>query len=240
MSGFNKADLQKFERRMKSIVGRDVPEIQRLALNDMAFAALAENKVLMKRVFDKPTPFTLNSFYVEKATKEKLTAVLQRKDFQSGKHYLEVQQKGGRRKMGGFEKLLQRRTKYEGIIQSVLPTKALRRNKYGNISPGTLQRMLSGVRAQNDAAQNTTAASRKRAGNRRAAYFIPRAGSNLSGGVYERRGKKIRKVLAFSDAVPSYSKRFPMEEHAEGVARDAAPESFNRAFARVMKRSGPS
>ncbi|MAY85569.1 MAG: hypothetical protein CML02_02425 [Pseudooceanicola sp.] len=91
-----------------------------------------------------------------------------------------------------------------------------------------------------DGAQNTTAASRARANagsSRRAEYFVPRADSALSPGVYQRKGEKLTKVLAFSEVAPSYSKRFPMEAHAEKVARDRIELAFDRAFARAMRGS---
>lgn len=235
--GLNKSDVRKFEQRLKDIEQRAMPKAARWALNDVAFDVLFANRDLMKRVFDRPTPFTLNAFYVRKATTENLNAVVERKTLVSRRHYLEVQNEGGRRKMTGVERLLSQRLKYSGLIAAVLPTKNLRRNAYGNVAPGTLQRILSGVRAQGDSAQNTTGASRARAnasGRRRAEYFVPSPESALSAGVYERSGKKLKKVLAFSEATPSYSQRFPMEENAASVAEERIEPAFERAFERVM------
>lgn len=228
------SDLRNLNRNLDNL-RTDLPRMNAWALNDMAFEVFRENKKLMARVFDNPVPYTLNAFFVRKATPQSPVATVQRKDKPVGKHYLEVQQQGGRRPQTGFEKLLSRRLKYEGIIQSVLPTRAARRNRYGNISPGLIQQVLSSVKAQGDAYQNTTAASRRRAGKRRAGYFVPQAESALSPGVYERRGETIRKVLAFSDAVPSYSARFPMEDHGQQVATAAAPAAYDRALTRTLK-----
>ncbi|WP_370045496.1 MULTISPECIES: hypothetical protein [Salipiger] len=231
----DQSDLRQLNRNLDNLRA-DLPNMNRLALNDMAFAVLAENKTLMRRVFDNPVPYTLHAFFVRKATLQNQTAVVQRKDKPVGRHYLEVQQAGGRRPQTGLERLLSRRLKYEGIIHSVLPARAARRNRYGNLSSGQIQQVLSAVKAQGDAQQNTTAVSRRRAGRRRAEYFVPRSDSSLSAGVYERRGGRIRKVLAFSDSVPSYSARFPMEEHGQEVAARVAGEAFNRAFDRTMGR----
>ncbi|WP_118136419.1 hypothetical protein [Oceanicella sp. SM1341] len=235
-TGFDRRDLASLQRRLAAL-GRDAPEVSRLALNDMAFAVHAENKKLIAEAFEQPTPFTLNAFVVRKATAASLSAVVERKPAQRGRHYLETQETGGKRGQTGFERLLSQRLKYSGIIQAVLPTKRLRRNRYGNVSPGVAQQILSAVQAQGDAANNTTAASAKRVGARRAGYFVPSEESRLSAGVFERRGKRIRKVLAFSDHMPGYTPRFPMEERARDVAAAAAPEAFERALARTLKRS---
>ena len=123
----------------------------------------------------------------------------------------------------------------------MLPTKHLKRNQYGNVSPGLLNRIISSVQAQGDSSANTTADSRARANGgkkrRRAEYFVPRADSKLTAGVYERSGadQSIKKVLAFSEAAPSYSERFPMEENAQKVASEAIDEAFERGFRRAMQ-----
>ena len=239
--GLNMADVRAFQEKLKEVENRKVPMAARWALNDVAFEVLKENRALMQRVFDRPTPFTLNAFFVRKATLDNLSAVVERKTAQAGRHFLEVQSDGGPRKMTGVERLMTQRLKYSGVIQAVLPTKHLKRNQYGNVSPGLLNRIISSVQAQGDSSANTTADSRARANGgkkrRRAEYFVPRADSKLTAGVYERSGadQSIKKVLAFSEAAPSYSERFPMEENAQKVASEAIDEAFERGFRRAMQ-----
>ena len=157
--GLNMADVAAFQRKLKEVEVKRVPMAARWALNDVAFEVLAENRKLMQEVFDRPTPFTLNAFYVRKATLTDLTAVVERKRAQAGRHFLEVQSDGGPRKMTGVERLMTQRLKYSGLIAAVLPTKHLKRNQYGNVAPGVLNRIISGVQAQGDSAANTTADS---------------------------------------------------------------------------------
>ncbi len=234
MYGISATDLARLHQRLGDVEKRLMPEMQRLTLNDTAFEVHAENKALMRRSFNSLTPWTLNAFFVSKATRSNLSAEVLRKDAQRGRHYLEIQSEGGKRGLTGLERLFKDRLKYEGLIVSVLPTKALRKNKYGNVARSRLQQIISGVQAQGDVTQNSTSASRKRAKGKRAEYFVPRADSKLSAGVYERKGDKIAKVLAFSDKAPTYRKRFPMEERAERVATDFTPIAAERAFNRVM------
>lgn len=228
----DRADLGNLMRRFREIERRHLPDVTRWALNDMAFAVHAENKQLIDRVFDNPTRFTRNAFWVRKATRSNPVAVVERKRMVVGKHYLEVQQEGGPRGQTGLERALTRRLAYEGLIQSVLPA-SIRTNAAGNMSPGTVQRMLSGVGAQLDRAQNTTEASRKR-NPRRARFFVPDADSHLSPGVYAVRAGNLTKMVHFSERAPTYAARFPMEEHAEKVAERAAPEAVERALRRSL------
>lgn len=232
--GVNQGDLARILGKLRDIDRKAMPDVTRWALNDMAFAVHDGNKDLMRRNFDRPTPFTLNAFFVRKATRTVQEAEVRRKDFAARRHYLEVQNEGGRRRQTGVERLFTRRLKYEGLINAVVPTRNIRKNRYGNVAPGTLQRILSGVQAQGDRAQNTTAASRARAKGRRAEYFVPSQDSKLSPGVYERRGRGIRKMLAFTESVPTYKERFPMERHAAKVAANEAPGAVERALKRAL------
>ncbi|MEJ6397032.1 hypothetical protein [Yoonia sp. 208BN28-4] len=230
------ADLRAVVARLSAVSTKVLPEASRLALNDVAFKVFFENKNLIERSFDRPVAFTRNAFRVDKATPSNLVATVERKTIQSGRHYLEVQSEGGRRPQTGLEKLLASRLRYEGIIQSVLPTANMRRTAAGNMSRGLVNQIVSAVQAQRDPTTNTTAASRQR-NRRRAQYFVPGVDSKLSPGVYERRGKSIRKMLAFSDKSPSYEAAFPMQEHAQKVAEDAIEPAFERAFRTALART---
>lgn len=227
-------DLKALIGRMDAVARKQVPFASSLALNKTGEDIMAENQKLMKRVFDRPTRWTLNAFYLKRSRKTDLNISVERKSMVGRKFYLEVQSEGGGRPKTGIERLFSDRLAYEDHIEAVLPTKALRRNKYGNVAPGRLQQILSGVRVQNDKAQNSTAASNRRAGARRARYFVPRPGGKLTPGVFERTGRRIKKVLAFTQAAPQYRAIFPMEEHGYKVARRVLPEHMKKALAHAL------
>lgn len=231
-------DLARVTDRLRDVDRKALPMATRWALNDMAFAILEQTGELADEVFDRPTRWTKNAFFVRKATLQDMTAVVERKTAQRGRHYLEVQQEGGRRPQTGLERLLSRRLAYSGLIAAVLPTDNMRKDRHGNMSRGAVQRIISNLQASGDAAQNTTQASRARARGRRAEYFVPRDGSSLSPGVYERgtRGG-IKKMLAFSETVPNYSARYPMEERGRDTAETMAEPSFRRALARALAQT---
>ncbi len=236
--GVNAGDLARVASRLDALNSRVFPEASRLALNDVAFKVMYENRDLMKRVFDNPSPWTLSAFFVRKATLANMSATVERKTNQAGRHFLEVQSDGGKRPLTGLERLLTSRLKYNGLIQAVLPSKHARKDRRGNVSRGQINQILSAVQAQGDSAANTTKASKSRARNRnRAAYFVPRTDSKLSPGVYQRKGDDIKKMLAFSDVAPTYDLRFPMEEHAQKVAAAEIEPAFERAFRTALART---
>ena len=231
---FGAGEVAGIKKAMRQFSKDEAKEIARLATNDIAFEVFRENKTLIKKSFDSPTRFTVNSFMVRKATTSNPVATVERKPFLAKRHYLEVQSEGGQRGQTGVEKLLARRLKYAGLINSVLPTKHMRRNKFGNVSKGQMQKILSGVSSQRDSRNNSTVRSEAQNKGLSAEFFVPDLDSKLTPGVWERRGKRIRKLLAFSDSAPRYDAAFPMEERAHKVASEYCEHAYERAFRRVM------
>lgn len=230
-----KIDDRELRRRLTGIAKKQMPFAASRALNATGYDILEENKNLMRNVFDNPTPWTLNAFMVKRATKNHLTVSVERKTAVGRRFYLDVQKAGGARKQTGIESLFEHNLPFAGQINAVIPTRNIRRNKYGNVSPAAMQRILSGVKVQRDKMQNSTRASAKRSRGRRAFYFAPKAGSRLSPGVWERRGRRIRKVLAFTKVMPKYTAKFPMEKHARGVAVRVFAPHFKRELHRAVQ-----
>lgn len=236
-SSVSQPDLAKVIGKIRNVDKKQLPFAASLALNATGQDILDENKELMQQVFDRPTRWTLNAFYLRRSNKRNLQVVIERKSAVGRRFYLEVQNEGGARRQTGIEQLLSQRLAYAGHIQSVLPTRNTKLNRNGNLSPAQMNRILSGVKAQRDGAMNTTVASAKRNRGRRDSFFVPGVDSSLSAGVYARRGKAIKKVLTFSDRVPRYSKRFPMQKHAAGVAKRKFPSHMRSSFRRALASS---
>ena len=106
------ADVREVER-MLGRIGRDiVPRGAERALNNVAWAARTDLQKHMQQVFDRPTKFTLNAPYVEKAGRNHLTATvtLQGKFINEiEKSFLAAQVLGGARKPKRMEQLLRSR-----------------------------------------------------------------------------------------------------------------------------------
>ncbi len=198
----------------------------------------------MSSVFDRPTRWTLNSVFIEPATKARMEARVWLKDQDPGSggsaaaEYLSPQIYGGPRDYKGTEKMLYRR----GALSSgqyVLPGDKLQLDAHGNIGRGRLTKILSGAGLFSEEgydANATNSARSMRKGNRR--YFLIKKGRTAIG-IAERlsRGKgsrnNIRMVLVFARR-PAYSKLFDFFGTAERVAQDALPIEFEKALARAL------
>jgi hypothetical protein len=173
------------------------------ALNDTAWLIRERVMETMKGVFDRPTPFTLKSFWVHKASKRNLVA---RVDFEwSRLGYMKTQVEGGLRGRKRSEIALQK----AGIMrhgQFWVPGKGARLNQYGNISGGQITQLLSVLGAaemSSGYSANLTARSARRNRKPRDYFAVTKKQGGLLPGIYERIqskagfGAKTKKRLPF-------------------------------------------
>lgn len=196
----------------------------------------------MATVFDRPTRWTLNSLFVMPATKESMKARVWMKDESPGSggkpatEWLAPQVFGGSRGQKRSEKMLTD----AGLLpvgQYIMPGKGMRLDAYGNISRGTMNKILSGLGAQQDKYANSTDSKRSIGNLKR--YFVLRKGGRPLG-IAERTGRGangMRMVIAFGSR-PGYSKRFDFFEVAERIANDRLPIRFELALARALATRG--
>jgi hypothetical protein len=244
-----KADTEDLRRKLNNLVNSQLPYATSVALNETAKTLKIYNEALMRKAFENPTPYTMNAFYVQYASKKNLIARLRRKDKAVGKHYLEVQDTGGKRPNKGFENNFKRRLPYEGIIDYITPTDEAPRNKYGNMSQGFLMKVMSQLQVQTDRNMNTGYDKKTKSGRRSRAgrYFVPRPDHPLSQrggpGVYEtkqdplkkkRQGSRVKKVLNFVQAQPQYKKRTDFDNNMRRAANRLLPKKMRVGFSRAM------
>ena len=199
-------NIKEFKVAFAKFTHSVVPEVTAMALNDTAYDGLDAVKKEMTDKFDSPTRWTLNAWMVWRADAKTLRAEVKPRPSMGRRHYLKVQVAGGVRPHTGVEGALRGRLKYAGNIASVTPAKGARLDASGNWSSGQRNQVLSGVQAQRDATSNTTKGSRTRA-KKRAQYFVPKPGSGLSPGVWQRDGDTLSKVLHFTQSASSYGDR---------------------------------
>lgn len=232
------SNMKDLERDLSNVALKQLPFATAVALNDVAADLMELNKRTMEREFDRPTRWTVNAFHFQRATKSRQFVVIHRKTAAARKDYLLRQAEGGARPQTGLERLLNTRLAYSGQVGFVVPTKHVKRDRHGNIQSGELQRILSGLRAQNDGAQNETAASAKRqrarakSGKNAGRYFVMREGAKASPGVWMRKGKAAPvKVLAFTSKTPRYKKRFSFYPSMQRATAKLLPRAFAKAMA---------
>ncbi len=222
-----RADIADITRQLNWVQKQQVPFATMLALTWTAESTRERLKGEMRRVFDRPTPWTLNSMYIKPATKLQPIASVGHKDELSAPKgtpagvYLQPQIHGGPRGLKRVEKTLRRRGHLpDGYF--VVPGRAARLNKYGNISKGAYQRALSNIRATPAGDQDTPR-------GRRTEYFVGRINGTL--GVWERRGRgRLRPFLIFVKQ-PRYKRRYDFF----GVSAKWSAFKFPRLFRRALK-----
>jgi hypothetical protein len=196
----------------------------------------------MRSVFDRPTPYTLNSLRLQPASRQQLEARVWFREF-SGKgtvaaDYLLPQVYGDTRKAKRFERRLQT----VGLLQGrryLVPASGAPLDAYGNVQRGIYARVLSQLQAQFNPQSNQTAGSRGRRRRRRV------RGGEFFYGNPGRRGRGIweRFAFAFGSAVRpvflergrvSYRPRFAFFDVADRVAAKSFGPEFDRAAAQAL------
>jgi len=92
------ADLKKIDTALASMK-RQIPFATAIAITQITKQVKEDEEKEIVRVFDRPTRFTRNSIFMQRATKMDLTAQVWLKDLASPRfqHYLEPQIDGGSR-----------------------------------------------------------------------------------------------------------------------------------------------
>jgi hypothetical protein len=118
-------NIKALEQSLSRLEREQLPFAVSVALNNTATDVRDSFKRTLQRELDRPTPFTLNGTYIQRARKRRLVAEVGMKDRQAA--YLEKQLRGGIR--------VPRR-------KALVVPSAQRRNKYGNMPRNTVKRLL--------------------------------------------------------------------------------------------------
>jgi hypothetical protein len=253
------SELDGLVKQLQRLNARGISFATQRATNNVAFKVRDAWKTKAAQVFDRPTPFTRNAVLVQRAgtfrsasgftgTGTEVARVFIR-DEAAGitpQVYLQQQVVGGERRLKRHERALQA----AGVLPSgffVVPGEGVKLDNFGNVRPGQITRILSALRASNDAGQNQTDNSRAKARRRNAAviFALPAQRGRLLPGVYERRGRAITPLLIFVRGA-RYRPRFDIFQYArEVVQREAVPEmqkqvvsEIDRALAKAARAAG--
>ena len=143
----------------------------------------------MQSVFDRPTPWTLNSLKVRPATRDNLVAEVGFKEFGGTppSKYLSPQILSGERELKRMEVLLNN----VGILPTgmfIAPGQGADLDQYGNISTGQIVKILSYFSALRDSLQNMNKRRKSFGARRDDQYFVGGTGAalHLKPGIYRR------------------------------------------------------
>ena len=175
----------------------------------------------MKDVFDRPTPWTLNSLAVKPATKQDPIAYVRKKEFgaSSAGHILGPHIDGTVRG---------KRRSEQALGEYVVTGKGMKVNQYGNLTPATYTKILSQIKVTSDATQRATNSTRSKRSRKKEAYFKQ---GNV---IYQRKGKTILPALILTRP-PNYRKTFPYFETGQATFDRVFPTYFNPAVERAIQ-----
>lgn len=214
------AALDKAIRDLSDLEKLHLPFVMSKTINNTAQQVRKAEVVEMALVFDRPTPFVLNSLYIYPSTKTRLQAEVFFKD--KAQSFMRPQVYGGPRDFKRSERWLSNRF--------WVPGKAVRLNKYGNVSPGQITQVLSALKRMPDSAQNITARSRKRNKKPRDYFVLWNRKNGLRPGVWERTKRGIKPILMFISG-PRYGKLLDFY----GVGQRIATREFAMTFFRNLR-----
>lgn len=229
-----KAHVTDAIRALDEVHKRHIPFASVYAANLTAIKVREEEKAVMRRVFDRPTPYTMTALQARMAHYRDANpvATVEFKDSAHkgvpAKRFLNPQVHGGGRSQKAHERQL------AALLGStfLMPGKGVATNAYGNVSGATFTRILSQLKVNPDPYLNASGSRRSKAKRKNDAYFILK-GKNI---VMHRKGKTVMPALIPIKA-PQYQKRFPFYETAEAVVAREFPAQFKLALERAIATS---
>lgn len=227
---------------------QQLPFAEVLALTKLALEGRKQVADQAARVFDRPKPTTVDPgnkgpMFIKLATKRDPVAEVRVKDRPQVKGdpalvYLSHAITGGARVEKRSEFLLRK----FGVLPRgyyIVPGSGATLDRYGNVSNGQIQQILSFFRSQRDPTANSI---RDDGGKSRsfsklnARYFLAsktrQNTRQLPEGVWERivGTRRIQPVLIFVPSPPTYSKRLNFYEIQQEVCRTLGPDKFTEAM----------
>lgn len=226
-------------------MSRDTRVAAAVALTRGINIARTEAETQMRRVFDRPTPYTLRSLRTTAARAEKLEAVLRingRDDLGgnvdwSPAELLQHQFEGGARHRKRLEDYL-RRVAFLRPNEFIVPGAAAPLDRYGNLSRGATMRIISQLRLGLDPyAWKTTSARSRRNVKKFGRIFWSRGDRGLPRGAWVDQGPPIGvRPLLVVVRQPRYRKRFDLPDITRRSIKRHLPLQFQRALAERMTR----
>lgn len=226
-----------------------LPYAKALAGTRTAFEVRKGLQGEMRRVLERPTPYTINALRVVPATKTNPVAEVLFKDYISDaafRHYLEPNVYGGTRPVKNAERRL-RQARVLPAGWFAVPGAGAKVDAYGNMNRGQIVQVLAVLQALPTAGAGQgfqgaqTKASKKR--NKKIGDFFASTPSNtqkaanggrLPWGVWERKGKKVVSILFFVPKV-TYRKRLQFFEVARQITREHYEDNLLRAMSDALR-----
>lgn len=247
-------DTTKLEEALTEAQRSKYPRVQQIVLEKLAYETRDAERAKMQTVFDRPTPYALNSLYIKRTISgPKIEATIGLKNERNTaaipqNWFLYPQVEGGARRLKRHEKLL----RAAGILPAgwyCAPGKGAKKDAYGNQTGGEILRVLSFLQTLPLAGrakrrQNMSAKNVARLAARSQDYFVlspgdysRRSGGVVEPGVWKRNGPNAAPSLVIGFIKPpTYRKALPFYEVAERTVRLKFDEKAAAAIEKVFGR----
>lgn len=250
------SNIKQVQDAMAKAAGQ-VPFAMMTAINKTALQAKSEIQTQMKQVFDRPTPWVINSIGPRRredfATKTNLSAEVAFRDKWQGSNdrtMVSPHVEGGKRHFKSMEARLWR----AGLLPdgyNAVPGAAAKIDANGNMSPGQISQLLNVLGTYTEAGYNKAndkTVKRLAKGNVKKnvngfVYWVNKVGStgqgrHLQPGVYQRVktafGSSLKPVLIFVKRA-AYKQRLDFYGIAKSAVERDLPGNFDVAFDAAMR-----
>lgn len=237
-------------RQFSALEREQLPFAVMQACNATAFEIREVWKRTAPRVFDRPTPMTINAALYRRATKGRLFAEIFLRDeaFKGTPpaKYLQPEVEGGTRRKKRMELLLQAK----GMMPAgtfAVPGKRAPLDQFGNVPSSQIRQILSQLRAGGEQGyvSNETNERRTKRQRREARKFgrsyeyivLTKRRGRLLPGLYERsndRSRAIRSIFIFTKQA-NYSPRYDIFGLAQRTWDKLMPFYFNRELEKALE-----
>lgn len=141
-----KVDTAVLEKKFKSLRANEIPTAARNTLNDLMRDSIKHEQLVMGKTFDRPKPYIVKGLRLNKSDKVTKTKLNGSIHFLPGARTetLKPHIPGFRKTRG--PKLLEEVLRKRGVLketQYLVPSRSMKRDKYGNVSKKTLDTMAS-------------------------------------------------------------------------------------------------
>lgn len=190
----------------------------------------------MREKFDRPTRTTIKGVIIKSARKSDLTAKVFIKDYPFSKNPYSLAQILSHQFTGGprIRKVLETRFEQVGLItgnEYLVPGAGARLDRYGNISRGQIQQIMSQMRVGLDLYAYASNSKRSQRNQDRAGrMFWSRGDKHLQRGVWLRVSKYRLKPVLLVVRRPQYRKLIDMQQIVQRVVDRNFDNEFRKAL----------
>jgi len=223
--------IEKMQKILENMQKNQLPFAMVGALNSTAYQAREAAVKEMRHVFDRPTSFVLKGLKYKKSTQKDLNASVgyrlwPGKSIQDGRAMIRPHVEGGKRGSKRAEIHLRNRGIIEGD-EFLIPSRSAKLNKYGNMTQGWMNKMLSDLGAQFDSKQNTHS-------SKKATFFVGRFGKKQQKMIVRRVNKTRFIPFMIITKEPTYKKTFDFDGVIERTVQKNFKRNFKKSFDLAM------